>query len=78
MNNTSLILYLSSTSAQAAAVQLRAWHIPCEVAKPPASLTGGSCSYALSFPARYLQRVRTLLDTAGGLYCSSGNGWRRA
>jgi hypothetical protein len=78
MNNTCLILYLSSTSAQAAAVQLRAWRIPCEVTKPPASLTGGSCSYALNFPGRYLNRVRALLDTAGGLYCSSGGGWHRA
>jgi len=76
--NTCLILYLSSTSAQEAAAILRAHRIPAETAKPPSGLTGGSCSYALSFPSRYLPAVRRLISTAGGLYCMTGTGsWRR-
>ena len=76
--NTCLILYLSSTAAQEAAAILRAHRIPAETAKPPAGLTGGSCSYALTFPSRYLPAVRRLISTGGGLYSRNTDGiWRR-
>ena len=77
MNDTCLILYLSSTAMQEDAARLREKRIPCEPGKPPASLTGGSCAYALRFPARYLARVRTLTKPSGGVYRLTDGAWRR-
>lgn len=76
MNDTCLILYLSSTAMQADAARLRERRIPCEPGKPPASLTGGSCAYALRFPARELSRVRALTG-AGNIYRLTDGAWRR-
>ncbi len=77
MNDTCLILYLSSTAMHADAARLRQAHIPCEPGKPPASVTGGSCAYALRFPARYLSRVRELAVSGGGVYRQTDGIWRR-
>ena len=76
MNDTCLILYLSSTAMQTDAARLRERHIPCEPGKPPASLTGGSCAYALRFPARELSRVCALTG-AGNIYRLTDGAWRR-
>lgn len=77
MKSACLVLYPSSTSALYAASILKKRGIRCEVIKPPASLTGGSCSYALSFDSRELQRIRATVDTDGGVYCRKQGFWSR-
>ena len=77
MPSKCLILFLSSTEAQAAAALVRSRGIKCDVIRPPASLTGGSCCYALSFDSRALRRVRSVVGTGGGIACRGENGWNR-
>ena len=79
MNESCLVLYLSSTAAQEDAARLHARRIPCRADKPPAGVTGGSCAYALLFPPHELARVRRWADCSGGIFCRGKDGvWRRA
>ena len=64
------------------ASSFREKRIPCEPGKPPASLTGGSCAYALRVPYEQTPPALASLRRAGirlqGVYIREDGLWREA
>ncbi|MBS7314966.1 MAG: DUF3343 domain-containing protein [Clostridiaceae bacterium] len=60
-----MIVLRSATSAQRAGKTLAANGIPTVIVRPPASVTGGSCSHAVKFDCRFLTPVQEALTKYG-------------
>ncbi len=63
-----MIVFRSATSAQRAGKTLASTGIPTVVVRPPASVTGGSCSHAVKFDCRFLYSVQETFTKYGISY----------
>ena len=73
-----MIVFPSATAARRAERSLASAGIPGTVVRPPASVTGGSCSHGLRLDCRALERAEDALTALGisrrGLWQSDGRG----
>lgn len=71
-----MMVLRSTTAAQRAGRLLATVGVPTVTTRPPASVTGGSCSHAVKFDHRFLPTVQATLAQYGipasGTYCISG------
>lgn len=60
-----MIVFSSATSARRAEQTLASAGIPTTVVRPPASVTGGSCSHAVKLDCRRLSAAERTLTARG-------------